>query len=420
MRWQKIAIQAGQKNTLLQENSLFAWSVKKEKIAENGEYNLTGDRYREVVDYSNAKWEMVELGELLEERREKVGKDFEKYITCTISSIHKGFVDQKDYFEKKVASENRENYKIVKRGWIGYRPPGLDIGTIGLQNLDDQVIVSPLYAIFEITNNLISSKYLIKILQSENFKEVVKPLMLGSARPLVSSKDFIKIQIPLPSLEVQEQIVAEIKQYQKVIDGAKQVVENWKPSFRINPSWEMLELGEVGKVSMCKRVFKDQTLDKGDVPFYKIGTFGRTPDAFIKQKLFDEYKSKFSYPKKGEILISTSGTIGKTVVFDGEPAYFQDSNIVWIENNEKKVLNKYLNLIYQNINWMPTKGGTIARLYNKIIEETKIIVPPLEVQEQIVAEVEAEQKAIDECKKLIEKMEKKIEAKIGEVWGDEI
>ena len=90
---------------------------------------------------------------------------------------------------------------------------------------------------------------------------------------------------------------------------------------------------------------KDQTSAVGDVPFFKIGTFGKEPDAYISRELFEEYRKKYSYPKKGEILISCSGTIGRTVVFDGNDAYFQDSNIVWIKNDESIVLNRYLYLL---------------------------------------------------------------------------
>jgi len=105
---------------------------------------------------------------------------------------------------------------------------------------------------------------------------------------------------------------------------------------------EWKTLGEVGEVRMCKRILKNQTSEKGDIPFYKIGTFGKKPNAFISRELFEEYKSKYSYPSVGEILISASGTIGRTVVFNGQDAYFQDSNIVWIENNEYQILNKFL------------------------------------------------------------------------------
>lgn len=143
-------------------------------------------------------------------------------------------------------------------------------------------------------------------------------------------------------------------------------------------------LGEIGEVRMCKRIFKEQTSEIGEIPFYKIGTFGKTPNAYITRELFEEYKSKFSYPKKGDILISASGTIGRTVIFDGKDAYFQDSNIVWIENDEKKVLNKFLFYFYQITNWNVAQGGTIQRLYNDNLKKIKIPLPSLEEQRRIV------------------------------------
>jgi type I restriction enzyme S subunit len=179
----------------------------------------------------------------------------------------------------------------------------------------------------------------------------------------------------------------------------------------------MVELGEIGKITMCKRVFKEQTTSNGDVPFYKIGTFGKEPDAYIAQELFDEFKSKFAYPKKGDVLISTSGTIGRTVVFDGCPAYFQDSNIVWIANNETKILNKFLYIYYQIIKWIPAEGGTIARLYNSIIQETKIPLPSLIEQAEITQRIEQERQLVSSSKQLIAIFEQKIKDKINEVWG---
>lgn len=136
---------------------------------------------------------------------------------------------------------------------------------------------------------------------------------------------------------------------------------------------------------MCKRILKSQTNNHEGVPFYKISTFGKVADAYISNETFNEYKNKYSYPKKGDILISCSGTIGKTVVFDGKPAYFQDSNIVWLQNDETKVLNKYLMYYYQLIPWKISTGGTISRLYNENILKTTIPVPPLSEQERIVS-----------------------------------
>lgn len=136
---------------------------------------------------------------------------------------------------------------------------------------------------------------------------------------------------------------------------------------------------------MCKRIMKSETTRDGSVPFFKIGTFGKQPDAYISKERFEKYKKAYPYPKKGEILISAAGTIGKTVIFDGNDAYYQDSNIVWLANDETIVLNKYLYYYFQLQPWHITSGGTISRLYNENISKTKIIVPTMDEQRRIVS-----------------------------------
>jgi len=133
---------------------------------------------------------------------------------------------------------------------------------------------------------------------------------------------------------------------------------------------------------MNKRVFKHQTSETGDVPFYKIGTFGKEPDSFISRKLFDEYKSKFPYPLEGDLLISASGSIGRIVEYSGKDEYFQDSNIVWLQHNGA-VVNAFLKQYYSFIEWAGLEGSTIKRLYNKNILETRIVLPKKEEQTQI-------------------------------------
>lgn len=147
---------------------------------------------------------------------------------------------------------------------------------------------------------------------------------------------------------------------------------------------EFMKIRDIGQVKMCKRIMKSETNNKGGVPFYKIGTFGKETDSFISAETFNKYKEQYSYPKKGDILISCSGTIGRIVIFDGKPSYFQDSNIVWLEHDGTKVRNEYLKHIYSTKPWKVSTGGTIARLYNDNILDTKIAVPPLEVQDEII------------------------------------
>jgi len=154
--------------------------------------------------------------------------------------------------------------------------------------------------------------------------------------------------------------------------------------------WVETTLGDVGKVSMCKRIFKEETAATGDIPFYKIGTFGKEADAFIPIQTYNEYRAKYSFPKKGDVLISASGTIGRRVRYDGEPAYFQDSNIVWIDNDEKQVLNDYLFHFYGACKWNSTKGATISRLYNDNVRQIAIAFPDShQEQKRIVTQLDA-------------------------------
>lgn len=143
--------------------------------------------------------------------------------------------------------------------------------------------------------------------------------------------------------------------------------------------WKLRKLGDVGEVAMCKRIYKEQTSPSGDVPFFKIRTFGGEPDAYISNELFEEYRNKFSFPNIGDVLISAAGTIGKTVVYQGERAYYQDSNIVWLRHGSE-IDNSFLFQFLRGKDWKSLEGSTLKRLYNKDILETPIALPSLEEQ----------------------------------------
>ncbi|MCL2841554.1 MAG: restriction endonuclease subunit S [Defluviitaleaceae bacterium] len=143
--------------------------------------------------------------------------------------------------------------------------------------------------------------------------------------------------------------------------------------------WKMCTLGELGNVMMNRRIFRNQTTEFGDIPFYKIGTFGSRADAFISKELFNEYKSKYPYPKIGDLLISAAGSIGKVVEYKGEDAYFQDSNIVWL-SHDKQIISSFLKQFYTVAKWDVLEGSTLKRLYNKDILEMIIHLPAIDEQ----------------------------------------
>ncbi|MDO4570959.1 MAG: restriction endonuclease subunit S [Planctomycetia bacterium] len=250
----------------------------------------------------------------------------------------------------------------------------------------------------EIDTNQAIPKFVFYYLQMQHLEKLNK----AGGVPSLTQTILNKVFIPIPPLPVQEEIVrildifteltAELTARRKQYEYYRDLLLNFdkcqtggggQNRHSVPVVWKTL--GEIGRVSMCKRIMKAETSTTGDVPFFKIGTFGREPDAYITNEKFEEYRKAYSFPRKGEILLSAAGTIGRTVIYDGKPSYYQDSNIVWLENDESKVLNKYLYYFYQTKPWAISEGGTIARLYNDNISKTRIPIPSLSEQARIVS-----------------------------------
>ena len=221
---------------------------------------------------------------------------------------------------------------------------------------------------------------------------------------------FSKLKIPAPKLNEQQKIASCLSSLDEVIANHSQKLELLKdhkkglmqnlfpqegeklPKFRFKEfendgEWVEKKLGKIGEPLMCKRIFKEQTTtnpNKG-IPFYKIGTFGKEPDSYIPIDLYNEFKFKYNFPNEGDILISASGTIGRLVVYDGEPAYFQDSNIVWLGNDEKQVTNEFLFFCYTMVSWQTSDGGIIKRLYNSDLKNVSVGFPKNKIEQQKIA-----------------------------------
>ena len=206
----------------------------------------------------------------------------------------------------------------------------------------------------------------------------------GTSIKGITKDDLLSKVISVPkSMDEQAHIGALFKDLDNLITLHQRKRNNRESNPSCQPhSWEQRKLGDLGSVSMCRRIFKHQTAETGDVPFYKIGTFGGTPDAFISRALFEDYKAKYPYPEKGDILISASGSIGRTVEFTGKNEYFQDSNIVWLKH-DKSIINPFLRHLYEVVEWAGIEGSTIKRLYNDNILKTEIMLPSVAEQSKI-------------------------------------
>ena len=324
--------------------------------------------------------------------------------------------------ERNITKEGLEksSAKMIKKNSVVLAMTGATVGRTAVVEIETSSNQS--VAAIETNNRIINYKYLFYFLAKEynNLKKLGQGALTSLNLSIIKN-----IKIPISSIETQEKIVEILDNFTKYVTELQAELQARNKQYNYyrdmllsedylnkiskkldslnveNQELRLTTLGQVGKVLMCRRILKNQTTSNGEVPFYKIGTFGKKADSFISKSLFEEYKSRYSFPKKGDILISASGTIGRTVIYNGEDAYFQDSNIVWINNDETVVKNKYLYYFYSTNPWKISNDGTISRIYNKDIEKIKIFVPPIEIQNKIVKILDRFQELLSDTKGLL-------------------
>jgi len=321
---------------------------------------------------------------------------------------------------------NEESRKyLVKKGDLLLARTGATYGKTLYVPDDSPAVYASFLIKIELDNSKILNRYYWHFSKSNQYWRQAEKLVSKGGQQQFNTNAVERVVVPVPPLDVQNRIVnvldnfekicsdlniglpAEIRARQKqyeyyrdklltfaetgntILSRAEQSrAEQSRALIKLMQyvfGYVRISLGDIGSICMCKRILKSQTNTVSGVPFYKIGTFGKEADAYISQEVFNEYRSKYNFPKKGDVLISAAGTIGRTVVYDGKPAYFQDSNIVWIDNDESIVLNSYLRYCYELKPWKASEGGTIPRLYNDNIAKAVIAVPPIEEQKRIVS-----------------------------------
>lgn len=353
------------------------------------------------------EWQTVKLSDFVERITRKNNKN-QTNLPLTISSKD-GLVDQITYFSKTVASKDMSGYYLLMNGEFAYNKSysvGYDFGSIKRLDRYPMGALSTLYICF--TLKKYDSDFMKFYFDSLKWYREIYMIAAEGARNHgllnVPTEAFFETRHTLPmSIAEQQKIASFLTLIDKRIAKQRELVESLKsykrgllsrlfpqngesePRLRFSGHsgvWRIVKIGEIGSVSMCKRIFKEQTSPNGDIPFYKIGTFGGKEDSYISRSLFEEYKSKYPYPKNGDILLSASGSIGRTVVYKGKDEYFQDSNIVWV-NHDDSITNNYLKQLYNVIQWTGIEGSTIKRLYNDNILNTYIPLPKLSEQNDI-------------------------------------
>lgn len=291
-----------------------------------------------------------------------------------------------------------------------------------LESVPDNMVVSTGFAVLSPSKKILG-KFLYFLLFTPEIETQMAQRMGRGSYPSINQTDVAQLQIPLPPLEVQGEIVDEIDGYQKIIDGARQVVDNYKSTIKIDPDWPLEELGGI-----CTLVRGSSPRPKHDKRYYG-GTVPRlmvsdvTRDGMYTEPKTDfltEEGAKLSRPmKKGDVIMAVSGNPGLPTILKID-ACIHDG-FVGFRDLDKRLLPEFLYFMLLHMklaNDSQSIGAVFKNLNTHQIKKFKIAIPPISVQQEIVAQIEVEQQIVNSNKKLIEMFEQKIKDKISEVWGE--
>lgn len=384
--------------------------VSKAKLAEDGEYNLSASRYQEAQDLSNCQYDMVKLGDVC---------DLVRGVTYSKS-------DETDFSNIPVLRANNISLetKSLDLSDIKYLKDEYTFNSDKLLKKDDIFIclasgskqhIGKVAFISENTdylfggfmgairaNSKVSPKYLCHILASDNFNVYLQSQITGVNINNLNQKILYDYEIPLPPMSVQEEIVKELDAYQAIIDGAQKVVDNWKPTFKINPQWEkVFFMEQLETVKYTTKVQTNAFLDEGKYPIidqsmdFIAGYWNNDEDVFHITRpvtIFGDHTKIVKYVDFDFVL----GADGVKILI---------ANDKW-----------HPKFFYYTVYNTKIRDLGYARHF-KEFKDKEVYRPSLEEQKAIVAQIEQEEQYVEACKKLIELNKQKIFNKIKSIWN---
>lgn len=401
--------------------------VTKDKVASNGDYNFSGERYREGDAHVGLQWPLRALGELCIIERGASPRPINAFITDRSDGVNWVKIGDAEIggkyiteTEQKVTPEGAAKSRHVKPGdfvlsnSMSFGRPYI-MATSGC--IHDGWLLLRDYA------KSLNQDYLYYILSSQKVFAQFKQAATGGVVNNLNSEIVRGVRIPLPPLEVQKEIVAEIEGYQKVINGARAVIDNYRPHIPNDPEWPIVELGTLTKPEYG---YTEKASDAGDARFIRITDIGADGKLSKDEAKFVNLskEAKKSLLSRGDILVARTGaTYGKTMLFaEDYPAVFA-SFLIRLRFPEDKVLPHYYWAFAQSDNyWNQARalvtGGGQPQFNGNALVKLRVPLPPLSTQQVIVAEIEAEQALVAANRELIARMEKKIQATLARIWGD--
>ncbi len=418
--------------SLRDKTNPIAHLVPKTEIGKSGDYNLSGERYKIKKEINNIyEWkEIGEISQLIKDGDWIESKDQSEFGIRLVQTGNVGIGEYKDKSDKArfISDETFKRLnctEIFPNDVLISRLPDPVGRACLIPNLNVKLITSVDCSIIRFDTKKIIPKLFVYYTKLDKYYDNIKPYLTGSSRSRISRKNLEKIKIPLPPLSVQEEIVAEIESYQQLIDGAKMVVDNYKPRIEIDPSWEMVELGEIAKLigggTPSKQI--EEYWENGDIDWISCSDFTSNsiylPDSIRKITESGLKNSSSNLIEEETLVLVTRVSLGKIAFTKKPTAINQDlTAIAFTDENVNKFFAYYFLLSISNKIEQDGNGVTVKGVSRDYVKSIKIPKPSKETQQQIVSQIENEQKLVNANKELIAIYEQKIKDRIGKVWGE--
>ena len=396
--------------------------VEKEKIAADGEYNLGGERYRESNTFDSA-FPNVSLGSVALVFAGNPAPQGPEYFAegefLFIRTSDVGAIRRSDSFSSAADKVNR---KAIAELRLRESPPGTILfpksgASIYLNHrvlIDQAAYISSHLAGIVCNNDRALPKFVYHLLCHIDARDIVAE----QAYPSMRLKDIKDIQIPLPPLEVQQEIVVEIEEYQRVIDGARKVIDNYRPRIAANPEWPMVKLEQVCEITMGQSPPGDTYNTTGNgVPLINGPVeFGPDPFSYTIVNQYTTAPTKLC--KKGDLILCVRGSTTGRMNIAGYSGCLGRGVAAIRSRDSQTWMNYVINSLQDKIYQLGV-GSTFPNVTSRNLASLKIPFPEVAVQQAIIAQIEAEQKLVDANRELVKRMEDNIHVAVGRVWGED-
>jgi type I restriction enzyme M protein len=407
--------------------------VPKEKIAANGDYNLGGERYRKGGAKTNV-FPLVKLSEVctVNPRKSQLAEKPETRVSFVpMADLNEHCISFQPSDEKQL-SEVSASYTYFEDNdvLLAKVTPCFENGKAGIARglLNGIGFGSSEFYVLR-SNGQVVPEWVYFCVMHPLFREAAVAQMTGTGGLQRVPRDYVEnFKIPLPPLEVQKEIVAEIEGYQKVINGARVVLDNYRPHIPIHPDWPMVELGNVVTYS------SGGTPSKANESYW----IGNIPWVSAKDMKSDVLSDSSTHVSEAAVKESATqvAPVGSLLILvrgmglaNGVPicelatpcAFNQDVKAIKphasLNSTFLRVMLKQQEPQFRKI--LETAAHGTLKINTEDLSAITFPLPPLAVQQAIVGEIEVEQALVAANRELIARFEKKIQATLARIWGEE-